>query len=434
MRKNLIPALLFFVVIFVIIGLIDPSFLSAETSISERQAVLQSQLNDLQKQIDAQQAILTEKQKESVSLERDVSILNAKIQSAQLNIKARDIAIAELTNQINGKQQTIVGLNAKIDAEKQSLASIIRQTNDIESRPLVISFLAGQSFSDFFADIDSFASIRSAMRDSFEAIRGNVDKTTNEKNDLENKQQEQIDLKTIQTLEKKKVEAQQAEKKKILAESKGQEAIYQKIIKAVQQSAAEIRAELFTLQGSAAIPFEKALSLANKVFDKTGVRQAFLLGIIAEESNLGANVGTGNWKVDMKAPRDTVPFLDITKRLGLNPDVMPVSKKPWYGYGGAMGPAQFIPSTWILYESRIASITGHNPPNPWDPEDAFTAAAIYLKDSGAAKRTVAAERTAALCYLAGCANAKKSAYQFYADDVMDLADKYQKQINILNNQ
>jgi hypothetical protein len=58
-------------------------------------------------------------------------------------------------------------------------------------------------------------------------------------------------------------------------------------------------------------------------------------------------------------------------------------------------------------------------------------AAIYLKDSGAAKQTVSAERTAALCYLAGCKNAKNKSYQFYADDVMDLADKYQKQIDIL---
>jgi membrane-bound lytic murein transglycosylase B len=110
---------------------------------------------------------------------------------------------------------------------------------------------------------------------------------------------------------------------------------------------------------------------------------------------------------------------------------MPVSKKAWYGYGGAMGPAQFIPSTWILYESRVAEATGHNPPNPWDAGDAIMAAALYLKDSGAAKRTASAERTAAICYLAGCANAKKKAYAFYGDDVAELSAKYQKQIDIL---
>ena len=65
-----------------------------------------------------------------------------------------------------------------------------------------------------------------------------------------------------------------------------------------------IKAELFTLRGTDAIPFEKALEFANIAFAKTGVRPAFLLGVIAEESNLGENVGTGNWRTDMHPERD----------------------------------------------------------------------------------------------------------------------------------
>lgn len=130
-----------------------------------------------------------------------------------------------------------------------------------------------------------------------------------------------------EVLEKKKIEQQEAEKKRILKESKGIEAEYQKIIKSKETNAAKIRAELFILRGSSAIPFEKAYELAVRAETKTGVRPAFLLGIIAEESKLGENVGTGNWKVDMHPTRDVPVFKKITEKLGLDPDKMPVSKK-----------------------------------------------------------------------------------------------------------
>jgi len=134
----------------------------------------------------------------------------------------------------------------------------------------------------------------------------------------------------------------------------------------------------------------------------------------------------------MKDPRDTVPYLDITRRLGLDPDLMPLSCPPGYGYGGAMGPAQFIPSTWVLYEDRIGKLTGNTPPNPWNPEDAFMASALLLSDNGADRGTRAAERLAALRYFAGWANAENPAYAFYGDGVLGLADKNQNLINQLN--
>jgi len=34
-----------------------------------------------------------------------------------------------------------------------------------------------------------------------------------------------------------------------------------------------------------------------------------------------------------------------------------------------MGPAQFIPSTWMGYKDKVAALTGKNPPNPWDIRD-----------------------------------------------------------------
>lgn len=409
----------------------DPS--APVGDVAARRAKLENDLKILESQIEAQQDIIKAKQDQAQTLERDIAIFDARIKEANLSIKARDLTIQKLTRDIADKQKTIGVLSDKLERELESLAQLIRLSAQMEDVSLSEFILSNRTLSDTFADIDRFQNIEDSLNKSREVVARSRTETEDEKKNLEDKKQEEVGLRAVQALEKKRTEQAKQEKAKVLKETRGQEAVYQQILVARQKDAAAIRSELFVLQGSKAISFEKAYEYATVALQKTGVRPAFLLGIITEETNLGENLGSGNWRVDMNPTRDQPVFLEITTELGLNPDTMPVSKKPWYGWGGAMGPAQFIPSTWALYKNRIAAMTGHNPPNPWDPYDAFMAAALLLKESGAGKQTVSAERTAALCYLAGCKNVGKRAYAFYADDVMALADKYQQQINILRS-
>ncbi len=418
---------------------------STDGTVDAYRAQLQQQLQDLEAQIAQQQKILDVAQTQEVSLSRDISILNAQIKQAQLAIQARTLVIQQLTANIQQKQNKIFGLNSQYNAELESLAGIMRQKDQLDTSSLVVVALSSGSLSEFFADLATFNQINAQLQKSFMQITHTRNETEEEKSDLESQLEEETQLRQVQQLQQAQIAAQQAQKQKILTETKGQEKAYKALIAANQKSAAQIRTALFQLTGSAAIPFSKALEYANEASKETGIRPAFLLGIIAEESNLGENVGTGTWTVDMKAPRDTVPFRAITASLGLNPDTMPVSKKPWYGYGGAMGPAQFIPSTWAMYagyvgsdytydasKDRVGKRTGNQPPNPWAPEDAFMAAAVYLTDNGAAAQTTASEFRAAMCYLAGCGNVNNASLKFYGNEVAALAKKYQCQIDIIS--
>ncbi|HLP43814.1 MAG TPA: lytic murein transglycosylase, partial [Candidatus Nanoarchaeia archaeon] len=204
-----------------------------------------------------------------------------------------------------------------------------------------------------------------------------------------------------------------------------------------------IRSALFALRDSAAIPFGKALTFANEVHEATGIRPAFLLAILTQETNLGANVGTCNrpgdpeekqWRAIMPGPADIAAkksrrddesaFLRITDALGFDPDSMPLSC-PWKGgWGGAMGPSQFIPTTWEAYQTKVANALGKSVVNPWEPEDAFMASGIYLSELGAGAATYTAERTAALRYYAG-GNWANPANAFYGDQVMAKAASIQ---------
>jgi membrane-bound lytic murein transglycosylase B len=404
--------------------------LAAAALTPEERAQLESQLADLEQQINANKSELTKKQGERQSLERDVAILNAEIKDAQLAIKQRDLTIRKLTDGIKDKESAIVHLDGKIAKGQESIAQMIRRTREIDDTTLVELALGG-SLSDIFTEIDAFESVQRALDEAFEEMNAAKEDLGARKNALREQQEEEEDMKQLQVFQKRTLEEKEDEKQGLVSTVKGQEKVYQEVIAAQTKTAAEIRARLFELRDSGAIPFGTAYEYAKDASAKTGVRPALILGVLAQESNLGENVGTGNWNDDMHPTRDRPVFETLMAELGLDPNTQKVSKKPWYGWGGAMGPAQFIPSTWVMYKERIGELTGNVPPNPWDARTAIFASALLMADNGADKGTRAAERLAALRYFAGWGNANKPAYAFYGDGVMNLADKFQKEIDVL---
>ena len=446
--------------IFVLISVfMAAAFLSARFAFSQGQTVdpaavleqrakLEEEYKELEEQIGGLMVIIQNIQAGTASLERDIAVINAEIKKAKLAIKARTLTIDNLNSLIGEKSEFIGELLIKQGREKESLAELLRQLNELGDTTLVEIVLGYENLSDFFVDMDSLDSLQKFIQDSFEEIKTTKESTEEEKLVLEEKKKEESELRYLQELEKKRIEEREKEKKKILDITRGEEKEYQKLLAGRKKDAAQIKNQLFILRGSEAIPFEKAIEYANFAQEATGVRPAFLLGVIAEESELGANLGSGNWKTDMydcyrrigygkSAEKQKTAYLAIISELMINdPNSRPVSKAPYYGCGGAMGPAQFMPATWwdpageTGYKELVAKYTGNNPPDPWDPKDAFMAAALLLKDNGAAAGGYAAERRAALRYLAG-GNWNKPAYAFYGDDVMALAKKYQEQIDIL---
>lgn len=456
------------VLFFCIALLLPPSAAfaqSAAQSVANRQQELQNQLNAIQSQITVQQQLLDTAQSQHQTLQTQIDAFNAEIKRTQLQIQAIDITIAQLSSNIGVHNQTLSALSSQLAAEKESLAQILRQTQVLDSYSAVSVALGSQDVSGFFSDLDAFASIKSALADSFNQIQQTSSSTEAEKEALQARLAEQEQLRTVAQLAKQAVQTQEQEKKQLLAETKGIEANYQKLIASNQRTAAQIRSELFMLRGSAAIPFGTALAYAQAAEKATGTRAALTLGVLKQETNLGENLGTGSWRVDMSPNRDQPVFVYITQTLGLDPDKMPVSKKPYYGWGGAMGPGQFIPSTWVCYggfvnvntgdctnaagmnwnqywkgpwqyvasQDRVRKLTGGNAPsNPWNARDAIMATAMLMADNGAAAQTPSAERLAALRYFAGWTHANNPAYAFYGDGVMEFAAQFQQDINQLN--
>ncbi len=86
-----------------------------------------------------------------------------------------------------------------------------------------------------------------------------------------------------------------------------------------------------------------------------------------------------------------------------------------------MGPAQFIPSTWLSYAADVKRLTGHATANPWNTIDAFTAAAIKLARGGASSMTRAGEIGAAKAYIGGSSTCSQAICISYSNTILQKA-------------
>lgn len=418
---------------------------------ADQEAKWKADLAATEKEIAQWEVILSQTKKGTASLENDAAVLQAKISEAKAFIKQRQIQIQQLTSQIDLKTKTISQLEDQINAGKESLAGILRSTNELDEYSLAEAILSNQNLSQFFEDFDSYTSIKSSLKSQFNEIRTLQGKTDGERKILDEKRTAQADTKAQVEADKKKVEIDEAQKQTLIKINQSQEKTYSQVIAEKQAEAAKIRAALFALRDTEGIAFGDALKYATLASVKTGVRPALILAILTQESNLGKNQGsclinnldTGNgagkntgtlFEQVMKAPRDTVPFKNITDRLSKDWKMTPVSCPPgaiWSssrGYGGGMGPSQFIPSTWEIFKDRLGaslSLSGDSV-NPWNPEHAILATAVYMADLGASGGGYTAEKNSACKYYSGrSCDSKKPANSFYGTQVMATAENIQ---------
>jgi len=434
----------FFALLLITISasLVYPNYSFSQTLSPAEEAKLRAELDRIEKEQAETQKILEDTQKQSGSIQRDIVLLNARNKAAQLEIQKKNLLISSLGKDIQKKNQDISSLNTRIEKNKEALSQLMRKTNEIESYSMPEILLSNSSYADFASDVDNFGSVKVAMQDLFNSIKTNKTRVETEKLVLDKKKDQEANAKATIEQEKKTVEQTEAEKKRLLNITKNQEKEYQALLAEKRKRAAEIRAALFALRDTDAIPFGKAYEYALEASKKTGVRPAFLLAILTQESALGKNVGScyltdpttgagasvksGNsFPNVMKPTRDVEPFIAITKELGLDPYKTLVSCPQSVGWGGAMGPAQFIASTWQLFKTRIATAVGAKVANPWEPKHAFIASAIYLSDLGADTQLYSDERNSACRYYSGSSCSPGSINFTYGEQVMQKAANIQ---------
>ncbi|MDP3052834.1 MAG: lytic murein transglycosylase [bacterium] len=411
------------------------TFAAQNAQTEQQRQELESQLAQLEKQISDYENTITQYQKQGQTLKGEISTLDSRIAKLNLQIKAANLNLTKLNQQIGDTQAKIGSVEQSINSDKNALSQVLQNIYESENQSLMEIFLTSPRLSDFFGNLNDLALIQ----DNFQATLSSVIQL---KNDLLD-QKEQLGLeksdaealKAYQASQKQTIQQTQSEKNKILTDTKGKESIYQKLVTETKKTATQVKNQIFELLGGGELTFDKAYTLAKAAQDVTGVRAAFILAILDRESALGQNVGRCAYNQIMKGgttamnPKEIPVFLSILQSLNISPDSVQISCPNQDGtYGGAMGPAQFMPSTWNIYKADISNILGRSIANPWNNADAFIAAALYLKDAGA----TANEKKAAAKYYCGGRWNRYVCLDVYGYNVVKQANEFQQDIDILN--
>lgn len=415
---------------------------------AERQA-LETELQDLEVKIAEYERTVSEYQKQGKTLSGEINRLLAQINKFNLQVKAINLNLSRLDKDITSTTNKIAATEDEMGKKKEAIASALRGINDSESQNILEILLLNPSISDFFSNVSNLVIIQSSLQDNLRALESLREDYITEKENLGDQRTNAANLKAVQEAQRKAIESLKKNKDNLLKVTKGKETEYQKVLKNTKDQAAEIRSRLFHLMGGGEMTFERAYELAEYASRATGVRPSLLLAILDQESALGKNVGRCDYKTAMHPKRDIPAFLEIIASLNMENDLASGKIKVSCpivsdgAYGGAMGPSQFIPSTWKIYINKIKGVTGDSAANPWSNRDAFVATALYLKDSMDSKDCVnyskqipgqaqtLKERCSAAKYYAG---GNWYRYRFaYGESVLDRAERFEADIAVMRN-
>lgn len=418
-------------------------------SVTDDIANKSKQIEEIQRQIDEYQRQIDENRSKSGTLEAEIKKLNAQIGQLTLQIRSLEVSIDRAELEIDDAAAKIGIAEGKLAIHLQALGQYIKIVNANDQRTLTEVVLKNTTLSEFFGELNNIKLTQENLRTTINKISELKNDLEEQREGLESRREELEKLQRIQEFEKRGLDGEKAQKNKVLKDTKGQESKFQELVKKSTQDLNRLREQIYYLQQNG-VSAEDAVKYGQLAAIRAGIRPAFLLAILEVESRLGQNIGSGNWRDDMyecylrlsriaktaerkqyyinRAESEKNAFFIVTGKLGLDPNTVKVSKEPTYGCGGAMGPAQFIPTTWLGYEARIATLTGHNPPSPWSIEDAFMASAIKLANAGATGKTRASEGGAARAYIGGKTTCTSSICNSYSAAVLRKADEIEQNL------
>lgn len=348
--------------------------------------------------------------------QKDLQNLNAANQTVTIQINSTSYKIDQTEKEITRQESEIEALENRIKLNQSLLQDYLRELYwNHETDDLIEMTVFKDSWQKIVLQSDSLLTTKEKLLTLINEINSNKAELEGKKEELEDTKEEHEELLETKQAERNVIQSNITETNLTIAD--------------LQAKLTKLRRVLSSFLGED-YDLDDVIDAVEYADKKTGVRKEFLFAMLDKETDLGRftggcyySKGSNPVKSHMKdADRDA--FKDIMDDLGYDKNDKKLSCWPGYGYGGAMGIAQFMPTTWNGWKDKIADKTDNDPANPWRLEDGVMGMALKLEAAGADKKSK--EHYAAKVYYCGGPSSPywDNRCEAYADTVISWSDGY----------
>lgn len=379
------------------------------------------ELAEIEAKISALRHAQTEAATKADSAIQQVEHLSAELVLAELQLQQTLVTIAAATHDIDQLTVELDRLAQNITALRIHLGQVVRALYEHEQTTPVDIVLSTASLGRVLSEQRTYQTLQQRAVLLIAQLREGQLTAAGRQRELIDRRSEIERLHTAQAYQQAAIADQRENQKRQLVQVRLSQADLTQRLTEAEQARREIAQHIFTLHAVALTStLTDAFTAARYAATLTGVRPSLLLAILKIETNVGANIGSGVFPDDMH-PDSREPFLRLMAKLGRDPQRTPISRRPtdYQGWGGAIGPGQFMPATWEQHEERVRVLMGKEVPDPFTLADALVAVGVMLADRGANDPSRVVEATAR--FLAG---PNWAYHTWYSARVLAVADEY----------
>jgi murein DD-endopeptidase MepM/ murein hydrolase activator NlpD len=218
---------------------------------NDQEDILNDKLRRLQDQITNYQRSITETQKQGASLQNEISIYDNQIASLELQVEANRTQTDDTNLQITELQTQIDRRKVEIEENKKILGQLVVQLAQLDDKSFLNIGLGTDNFSAFLDQIQYNRSITQQVYTLVSKIKEIQNKLETQQEDLKKSLEKLKELSAQLQIAQESLDSQRSDKENLLAQTKGTEKNYQKLLSSSNAQEDKIQAELYNLDAGA---------------------------------------------------------------------------------------------------------------------------------------------------------------------------------------